>query len=366
MPINKTSSIDEDEVQKIVETMKKKYREEGQEFEETTETLKELRGIISENSYSKIDISSPEDIENFDSPYTQFFGKTYLSLKGIIDPLQKMFKNFSITKELSYNLYSANMRYSAKQYLAISTAVGFLVGLFGTVLVLIISAAMNMLQIAVLAPLIGGLFFLFGTMFALWQPKKKAITRGEECSVELPFALRHMATELKAGVGLYKTIQAVAIADYGTLSEEFARTITEIEEGADTSAALKHLALRTYSRPLRTAIMHTIRAMKIGGNLSEIMSDIAEDVSEDLKNRVFAFSQKMNFFAVVFIFAGIVLPVGITILGAIRNAPALSGGGQLFSSIPLTPEIMMAFYLIVMPIVFIGMIYIIQGMQPKM
>jgi len=366
MSIKNSIAIDENEVRQIVETMKKKYREEGQEFEETTDTLKELRGIISEGAYSKIDISSAEDIEDFDSEYTQFFGTLYLNLKGIIDPLQKMFKNFSLTKELSYNLYSANMRYSAKQYLAISTAVGFLIGLIGIVIILIISAAIGLIQVMVLAPLVGGLLFLLGTLFTLWQPKKNAIARGEECSLELPFALRHMSTELKAGVGLYKTIQAIAISNYGVLSEEFTRTITEIEEGIDTSVALKHLALRTYSRPLRTAIMHTIRAMKIGGNLSEIMSDIAEDVSEDLKNRVFAFSQKMNFFAVVFIFAGIVFPVGITILGAIRNAPALSGGGQLFSSIPLTPEIMMAFYLIVMPIVFIGMIYIIQGMQPKM
>ena len=361
-----STQINEDEVQQIVETMKKKYREEGQEFEETSENLKELRGIISEGAYSKIDISSAEDIENFDSGYTQFFGKVYLGTKGLLDPLQNVFKNFSITKELSYNLYSANMRYSAKQYLAISTAVGLLIGLMLTVLVLVASAAMGALQLAILAPLIGGFGFLAGTMFAIWQPKKAAISRGEECSIELPFALRHMATELKAGVGLYKTIQAVTIADYGVLSEEFARTINEIEEGTDTSLALKHLALRTYSRPLRTTIMHTIRAMKIGGNLSDIMSDIAEDVSEDLKNKVFTFAQQMNFFAVVFIFIGIVLPVGITILGAIRNAPALSGGGQLFSSIPLTPEILMAFYLVVMPLIFIVLIYLIQGMQPKM
>jgi flagellar protein FlaJ len=363
----KTSTqIDEEEVQKIVEAMKKKYREEGREFDETTESLKELRGIISEGSYSKLDISSTDDIAEFESGYSQFFGKVYLGTRGILDPLQNLFKNLSLTKELSFNLYSANMRYSAKQYLAIATAVGFLVGLMITVGVLVASAAIGMLPLAVMAPLIGGLGFMFGTMFTLWQPKRAAIARGEECSVELPFALRHMATELKAGVGLYKTIQAVTAADYGVLSDEFARTITEIEEGTDTSLALKHLALRTYSRPLRTTIMHTIRAMKIGGNLSDIMSDIAEDVSEDLKNRVFAFSQQMNFFAVVFIFIGIVLPVGVTILGAIRNAPALSGGGGLFSSIPLTPEIMMAFYLVAMPMVFVMLIYIIQGMQPRM
>ena len=112
--------------------------------------------------------------------------------------------------------------------------------------------------------------------------------------------------------------------------------------------------------------MHIIRAMKIGGNLSEIMNDIAEDVSEDLKNKIFAFSQKMNFFSVIFIFLGIVLPVGITILGAIRNAPAISGARNLFGNIPLTPEALAVFYLVIMPVLFLFMILMIYGAQPKM
>ena len=362
----KQSEINEEEVQKIVDTMKQKYRKEGMEFEEAPEKLQELRGIISEGAYSRMEIGSPEDVAEFESGSAQFFGKVYLGSKSVLGPLEKIFKNLSITKELSYNLYSANMRYSARQYLAIAMAAGLLAGLMGTVAVLVASAATGMLLMAAIAPVVGFFFFIMATMLTVWQPKRAAISRGEECSIELPFALRHMATELKAGVGLYKTIQAVTAADYGVLSEEFARAITEIEEGTDTTMALKHLALRTYSRPLRTTIMHTIRAMKIGGNLSDIMSDIAEDVSEDLKNRIFAFSQQMNFFAVVFIFIGIVLPVGVTILGAIRNAPALSAGGDLFSSIPLTPDIMMAFYLVAMPTVFIVLTVIINGMQPKM
>ena len=57
-----------------------------------------------------------------------------------------------------------------------------------------------------------------------------------------------MATELRAGQS-YKTIQAVTAANYGVLSEEFV-SITEIE-GTETSDALKHLALRTQSKPLK-------------------------------------------------------------------------------------------------------------------
>jgi flagellar protein FlaJ len=220
--------------------------------------------------------------------------------------------------------------------------------------------------VAVLAVPIAFLMGLIATLIALFIPKYKANARGEACSVELPFALRHMATELRAGIGLYKTIQAVAIADYGVLSEEFSRTINEIEEGTDTSLALRHLALRTQSRPLKMAIMHIIRAMRIGGNLSGIINEIANDVADDLKNRISAFSQKMNLFSVIFIFIGIVIPVGVTILGAIRNSPITSGGQELFKAIPLSPPIMFVIYFVALPALFLMLNFIIYSIQPKM
>ena len=69
------------------------------------------------------------------------------------------------------------------------------------------------------------------------------------------------------------------MADYGELSEEFSRTINEIEEGTDTKLALRHMALRTQSKALRNSLIHVIRALRTGGNLSVIMNDIADDVS---------------------------------------------------------------------------------------
>jgi flagellar protein FlaJ len=155
-----------------------------------------------------------------------------------------------------------------------------------------------------------------------------------------------MSTELKAGIGLYKTIQTIAANDYGVLSDEFARTITEIEEGSDTRIALKHLALRTQSKALKKTINHVLRAMRIGGNLSDAMSSIADDVADEMRNKILEFSQSMNFFAVIFIFAGIVMPVAIMILGAIRNSPIAAAGQDVFKNIPLTPEILLIFLMV--------------------
>ncbi len=360
-------SVDEAAVANIVETMKKKYREEGIVIDEVNTSLKELRGIISEDTYTKVDIESHDDLESFNSDTSKFFGNVYLSMKGVLKPINDMLKKFPLTEDVGFYLYSANMHYSANQYIALASAVGFVVALAFVALGFVIGTAMkNLAMMATMPFLFGFVGFVAAVAIVLYIPRQNATSRGNACAVELPFALRHMSTELRAGIGLYKTLQAIASTDYGVLSEEFARTINEIEEGTDTSIALKHMALRVQSRPLKTTINHIVRAMHVGGNLSQIMSDIAKDVSDDLKNKINSFSQKMNFFAVVFIFLGIVMPVAITILGSIRNSPIAATGGSLFKSVPLTPEVMMIFYFIAMPGLFIFMNMIIYMMQPKM
>ena len=371
MPKTESTTIDKEEVEKIVETMKRKYREEGMQFEEVSGSLKELRGIIAEDTYSRIDIDTKEDVESFDSGIARSMGNFYLKLKSILKPIQENLKHLPFTDDLGYYLYSANMHYSANQYLAITSAVGFLIGLialiagiFGGTLIAI--STQNFLYATLIPIIIALIAGLATVIIALNVPKQKAVSRGNACSVELPFALRHMATELRAGIGLYKTIQAITATNYGTLSEEFARTITEIEEGTDTSVALKHMALRTQSRPLKTALNHIIRAMKVGGNLSNIMNDIAKEVSDDQKNKITSFSQQMNFFSVIFIFLGIVLPVAIMILGAIRNSPIGSSGQELFKSVPLTTPVLILFFVVVMPIIFIAMNAFVYMAQPKM
>jgi len=292
-------------------------------------------------------------------------GLFYLKLQGILKPIKKFLKNFPIGSEVGYYLYSANMQYSPNQYLALASAGGFICALVTLIVVFMLSFTMqNIVIIAIVPFVIAFAAWLISTLVLLYIPKQRAIALGNACSIELPFALRHMATELKAGIGLYKTVQTIAVNDYGKLSEEFARAINEVEEGSDTRIALKHLALRTQSKPLKKTINHILRAMRIGGNLSETMNDIAEDVSENIKNKIIIFSQNMNFFAVIFIFVGIVLPVAVMILGAIRNSPIAATGQELFKNIPLTPEVLFFFFLVIMPAIFAMMIFMVYSTQP--
>ncbi|HLC36145.1 MAG TPA: type II secretion system F family protein [archaeon] len=364
-------AIDLEKVESIVSRMRKKYAEKGLEVEEKAGgRLGELRGLVAEEKREKITIQGPEELKEFKSPAIKQIGRIYESFGAFLKPLNKALQGLPQVKMLDYYLFSANMRYSGSQWLAISTVVAFIVALIGgiisaTYLGAILASAgfpTNLLAAFALLPIIVFIvLFLVVGLIALIIPSSKAKQRGEALNVELPFALRHMGTELRAGIGLYKTLQTIAQADYGVLSEEFARTIAEIEEGTDTRDALRHFASRTQSKAMRNALLHIIRALKTGGNLSDIMNRIAEDVSFELRMRMRDFAEKMNFLGVIFIFSGIVLPVFVAILGAIANAPL----GFISQAIPLSVPLLMMFYLLFMPAVLILLMYYLYIAQPK-
>lgn len=360
------STIDMEKIDKIVERMKQKYISQGVEFEEVTGRLKELRGIIAESGIEGVEIQKVEELREAKAPFIKFFGSIYLAFRQIAEPLSKPLSGSKQLEKLGYYLYAANMKLSAKQYLAIclgAAIIAFIAGipLTAAFFVAVKAPLLTKTLLSIIFPFGLGLF-VFG--IAILVPESLAKRRGEETSVELPFALRHMSTELKAGIGLYRTIQAIAVAGYGALSEEFAKTVTEIEEGTDAKDALRHLALRTQSKALRTALMHIIRALETGGNLSSIMNEIAEDVSFELRLKMRDFSQKMNFFGVVFIFTAIVFPVIITILGVIRNSP-ISAGAIAFRQIPLSVEAITVIFTVFIPLVLILLIAYIKAIQPK-
>lgn len=350
-------TVDIDQVEKIVSRMKKKYRDEGVEFEQVGGKLGELRGIIAEGEQAKINVQRIEDLGDFQNSMVRRLGKLYLLLKFPLQPFSTIIKKLPIASDVRYYLYSANMKYSLNQWLALSLAVTFLTGFFVLVL---LGAVVFLFEIPIaFSVLFAGIFGMFALVIMLMIPRSRAMRRGDAISVELPFALRHMATELKAGIGLYKTLQTIATSDYGVLSEEFARTISEVEEGTDTKDALRHFALRTQSKALRSALFHIIRAMKTGGNLSQTMNTIAEDVSFDMRVAIRDFAEKMNFFGVIYIFIAIVAPVFVGIIGSITNAPISVG------SVALSPLAIAGIYLVGMPLILGFLIVYLKMMQPR-
>jgi pilus assembly protein TadC len=368
MDDKETTGFDVDKVDKIVARMKKKYETEGRPSEDISpnEALSRLRGTVSGTPVVKLEIQPVEELQEETNPFIRQLGMVFLQFRKFLGAIATYIERIRSMQELQYWLYSANLRYSARQWIAISVSLAAMVFLFTLTITLfagIIAGGDLFLFAAILflLPIFLGLLTIGVT---LYYPKYKAMQRGVIVSTELPFALRHMATEIRAGIGLYRTIQTIASADYGPLSEEFSRVISEVEEGVDTKDALHNLSVRTQSMALRNSLRHISRALRTGGNLSEIISDIAEDVSFSLRENVRDYAQKMNFFGVIFIFSAIVAPVMITILGAIRNSP-VSSFSDTFNIIPLTIPVLTLIYAILLPFMLVVFILYLRASQPR-
>lgn len=356
-PKERSDSVDMTKVDKIVDRMKQKYADQGIDTKPMKGQLGELRGIIEDNEQAKVNLQPVEDLKEFRSPLVKAVGNFYILFRKVLEPINTKIKKLALARDIRYYLYSANMKFSLNQWLALTISAAAISAILVFAITVAVSIATDISPIIILVlPIIT---FIFAILVMVLIPKFKAGQRASEISVELPFALRHMATELKAGIGLYKTVQTIATADYGVLSEEFARTVSEIEEGTDSKEALRHFAMRTQSRALRTALMHVVRALKTGGNLSEIMSIIAEEVSFNMRTKIRDYAEKMNFFGVVFIFGAIVIPVFIAILGSIMNAPVSLG------NISMPPLMIAMFFTLAMPMALGMLVFYLKMTQPR-
>jgi archaeal flagellar protein FlaJ len=357
--------VDLDAVQNIVTKMKKKDKKTMSVGQVSESHLKEIRDIIEQGKLAKLNIDTEAKlVGSSTSKLDKSLVKFYNPFQKLINKIVEVVIKNNIGKKIAFNLYSANVKRSLVQHLVISIILSLLLSGFISVLIALIFIILSPIALVII-PFV--FFFLFVISFiaiGYISPMQKANMRGVMIDTELPFALRHLATELQAGIGLYKTIQSIAQNDYGVLSDELSRTIIEIENGTDTKTALRHTALRSKSKNFNISLFHIIRTLNTGGNLAESVNGVADTVSFDLMESSKAFGEKMNFFGVIFIFAAIVLPVFVAILGAIANAPIGQDGSAFLPGI-MTPNLLIIIYLIIMPIIFVGIIYYIKMIEPK-
>jgi len=214
----------------------------------------------------------------------------------------------------------------APAYLALSVSAAFAVSVLFFLLFGVLGALFEDALLLSLAPVMGIGVFFGGVLLASTIPNGLAASRARKVDRVLPFALRQLATQIKAGVSFHRGLKSVAETDYGVLSEEFHQVLADMANGVSTEDALESLHNRTRSKGLRKALTQIRRAFRSGGSLAQIISDIADDVSFETRMSIRDFTEKLNFINILYIMVGVVAPVGIAILSAIMQIPMFSAG----------------------------------------
>ena len=193
-------------------------------------------------------------------------------------------------------------------------------------------------------------------IFLLQYPHMKDQRGYSDLNQELPYALRHMSIELKAGRGLHDAMITIRNANYGSLSREFNRVLEEIKFGKPTEDSLLEMSHRVGSEGLSRAIHQIVGTLRVGGNLAGSLEIIAKDISFDMQIKLKEFSQKLNSFILIYTFIAILAPV-ISLIMLMAGSTVM---GDVISS-----ELLFVIYAIFFPLVVMFMGLFIKKLEPK-
>jgi flagellar protein FlaJ len=257
--------------------------------------------------------------------------------------------------DIQESLYKANILMPASKYIAISVGVGVIVAasaaLISAVFLSSLIGATGVLGIGIGAPVFGLVLII-----AKVYPNSKVKGRSDSFGREMPFALRHMATQLSSGSGLLETMRSVSVSDYGVLSEEFKKAILEIERGATIEEAFERMNIRIDSQGLKKATRQIASTLRTGGNLANTLKIIAEEVATEMRMKLKDFIQVLNTFSLMYMFITVVAPVLITTL-VIAMGIAMQG-------LPITSDVMWLLYVAFFGVA-VYLSFMVKKFEPK-
>lgn len=187
-------------------------------------------------------------------------------------------------------------------------------------------------------------------------PQLKRKRQYNDLNLELPYALRHMGTELKSGKGLYDTLTTISNSNYGSLSQEYKRVLEEIKYGTSNEKALQNMVERVNSEGLKRTTQQIITTLKVGGNLANSLNIIAEDITFDMQIKLKEYSQKLNGFILIYTFIAILGPVILLIM--------LMAASTVMGDI-VPGSLILVLYGFFFPLIVVFLGVLIQKLEPK-
>ena len=164
---------------------------------------------------------------------------------------------------------------------------------------------------------VGGVFGLLlaaAAAFAGFQApqmwiKQRVKSRAQKLEQQLPEALTLVGNSLKAGFGLLQSLSLAAQQLEHPISTELAQTVHETNVGSSMDEAFVTLSQRCESYDLDLVVTAILVQRSAGGNLSEILGNVAETMRERVRIRgeinTLTAQQRMTGFVIG------LLPVGV-------------------------------------------------------
>lgn len=131
----------------------------------------------------------------------------------------------------------------------------------------------------------GGAAGVLGALLPTLLIKRRSARRAALLNAQVAETLEVVASSLRSGFGFTQSLELSAREQDDPISSELLAAIREINLGASTDEALERLVERTGDDDLSLAISAVIIQRKVGGDLSEVLANIAHMIRERVRIR---------------------------------------------------------------------------------
>ncbi len=180
----------------------------------------------------------------------------------------------NIAEKLTQQLERADMTLSPGEYIVIRFAlgtIGFIAPFF------VLHGVLGWLLMATCA--------VIGYNLPKIYMNRRHKSRLAKLNAQLPEALTMISNSLKAGFGLLQSLSVASEQLQHPISTEFARTIHEMNIGSGVEEAMIALGERSDSYDLDIVITAILVQRTVGGNLGEILDNVAGTMRERIRIR---------------------------------------------------------------------------------
>ncbi|WP_297463709.1 type II secretion system F family protein [Thermococcus sp.] len=323
----------------------------GKTVQERLRALKQLqKEVETEKSEAEKEKEIEEIIEwrkkEIQRPFSDRFAEAILRyFRGPVRALT------SSIKGLDRDLYRANILMPPERYVALMLGVAIFSGIFGFLFAYLMYLPLDV------SLLVGLLGFIGGFVYMRHYPRMVWKRRVAEVEKAMPYALRHMASLLSAGVGISEAILSVARADYGPISEEFELILRDMRTGSSFEEALMRFDEKMGSETVSRVVKQILRAVKFGGNLSEILYKLAEDFAFEYRMKLVEYIQKVNGIAFVYMFLTIVMPTMFVV--------GILAGSMMSQGLVMPPSTLAVMLLVAFPAISLIIVNMIKMGEPR-
>jgi tight adherence protein B len=164
-----------------------------------------------------------------------------------------------------------------------------------------------------------------GAIIGYFVPKfyvvHKSKTRISSLNLQLVEALSLSANSLRAGWGFMQAMSQIATEMPPPISEEFTQVLQEVSIGSTNEAAIQSLITRVPSYDLELVMTAVLIQRQIGGNLAEMMDNIAFTIRE--RTRLIADIASITSESTMSMWVLSLLPIGLLVFMAVTQAEYL-------------------------------------------